>query len=117
MKFDESLWANARELEIALEALPPELVVSGNPMAGSITLLDEPGLTLGVWEITPGVSIDTEVDEVFVVVSGQALLRRTVGSSPQVHSLRPGVVVRLVEGEQTTWDVKQTLRKIYWISP
>lgn len=85
-------------------------------MSGSITLLDEPGLEVGVWEITPGVSIDTEVDEVFVVLSGQALLRRTLGSSPHVQSLQPGVVVRLLEGEHTTWDVTQTLRKVYWIS-
>jgi uncharacterized cupin superfamily protein len=29
--------------------------------------------------------------------------------------LRPGVVCRLFEGEETVWRVRSALRKVYWV--
>ncbi|HET7800281.1 MAG TPA: cupin domain-containing protein, partial [Humibacillus xanthopallidus] len=65
---------------------------------------------VGVWEMTPGTATDVEADEVFVVLSGRATLTFEDGETLELH---PGVVVRLHEGERTTWAVHETIRKIY----
>ena len=68
------------------------------------------GLEVGVWELTPGIVTDVEVEEVFVVLRGRAILRREDGSETE---LLPGSVGRLEDGEETEWEVLETLRKIY----
>ena len=90
--------------------LDPATVVSGTPAAGSRALAAVAGVEVGVWEMTPGTATDVEVDEVFVVLSGSATV--TFADGEQVE-LVPGTVVRLRAGEQTTWVVRETLRKIY----
>ena len=70
------------------------------------------GTEVGVWKHVPGRSTDTEVDEVFVVISGSA---RIDFVQPELPSLEigPGDVVRLAEGMRTVWTVTETLRKVY----
>ncbi|TQN45612.1 putative cupin superfamily protein [Humibacillus xanthopallidus] len=112
------------------EQIPPgEAVVDGDPTAGVSVLgevgrverVDGTGETLatagasggaevGVWEMTAGTATDIEADEVFVVLSGRASLTFDDGETLE---LGPGVVVRLHEGERTTWAVHETIRKIY----
>lgn len=65
---------------------------------------------VGIWELTPGVVTDVESDEVFVVVAGRGAVIFADGSSIE---LRPGTVVRLVAGDRTTWEITETLRKVY----
>lgn len=65
---------------------------------------------VGLWEAGPGTDHGTEVDEVFVVLSGAATVTFTDGSS---IALRPGVAVRLHAGDRTRWDVAERLRKLY----
>lgn len=69
-----------------------------------------PGGELGVWEAGRGVERDTEVDEVFVVLSGRADIE--VEGGPDL-SVQPGSVVRLFAGDRTTWTVTEPLRKLY----
>ena len=69
-----------------------------------------PGAELGVWEAAVGTETDTEVDEVFVVLSGAATVQ--VEGGPTLV-LRPGTVVRLHAGDRTTWTVTEPLRKLY----
>lgn len=95
---------------LPLEPLDPDQVIEGKPAAGSIPLTTLADLEIGVWEMTPGVCTDVEADEVFVVLSGSATVKFDDGSAVE---LRPGSVVRLHEGEHTTWTVRETLRKIY----
>ena len=111
-----SLWADALAMEIELRPLDAQKIVSGNSRCGSVSLARTSQYEVGVWEITPGVSTDIEADEIFVVISGEAILTRGRGQAGTAQQLRPGVVVRLEAGEHTTWDVRETLRKIYWIS-
>ena len=94
------------------EPLAADLVREGDPTAGTTTLDGLGGVEVGLWEHTPGTSTDTEADEVFVVLTGDATLRFGDGESVE---LRPGVAVRLHAGEETTWVVRETLRKI-WIA-
>ena len=83
-------------------------VVAGTPTA-RLALLGGPH-EVGIWEMTPGTAEDTEADECFVVLAGRATLTFADG---EVVDLAPGVVVRLHEGDRTTWTVHETLRKMY----
>ena len=65
---------------------------------------------VGTWEMAPGTDHDTEVDEVFVVLTGRGIVSFEDG---EVVDLAPGVAVRLRAGERTTWVVTETLRKVY----
>ena len=69
------------------------------------------GLRSAVWEMTPGVMNDVEVDEVFVVLSGSATVQFATGS-PTIQ-LGPGDLVRFAAGAETVWTVTETLRKVY----
>ena len=90
--------------------LEPGSVVDGAPEAGFRPLTTVGGAEVGVWEMTVGVAADVEADEVFVVLSGSGTVTSRDGGRLE---LRPGVVVRLHAGEHTTWEVRETLRKVY----
>ncbi len=87
-------------------------MISGSPATGSLILDDRDGREVGVWEMTPGVATDVEVDELFVVLSGSATVD---GVAEHPLELAPGSVVKLVAGMRTTWTVRVTLRKVYVI--
>jgi uncharacterized protein len=105
--------------DVPLEHAPvsPEKTLKGAPTVGELAL-GEIGFgsgqraTVGVWECTPGVSTDTEVDEVFVVLSGRARIDFVKPELPSIE-VRAGDVVRLEAGMTTVWTVTETLRKIY----
>ena len=59
-------------------------VVSGDPQVASLGLVDEEALAIGVWEHSPGVSTDVEVDEVFVVLAGRATIEVEGGPTLEV---------------------------------
>lgn len=114
MSENAALPGNAIDTDaLALDHTPlaDELVVDGAPTTGHRDLTEFSDLTVGVWEHTPGVSRDVEADEVFVVLSGDATVAFDDGS-PSI-ALRPGSLVRLYEGQHTTWTVRETLRKVY----
>lgn len=96
----------------ALELSPIDVtqIVAGQPVVGSRSLTTIGEIEIGVWEISDGVSTDTEVDEVFVVLSGTATVEFHDG---EVLHLAPGSVVRLFSGDRTTWTVHEKLRKVY----
>jgi uncharacterized protein len=97
-------------LDLAHE--PVEGAVGGRPTAGARSLGTVGDVEVGVWELTEGTVHDTEVDEVFVVLSGHGTVRFEDGER---LDLTPGIAVRLVAGERTTWTIDSTLRKI-WVA-
>ena len=99
---------DAAALALAHEPVGASQVVGGSPTTG-IHEIDE---TTGVWEMSPGAMSDVEVDELFVVVSGDATVEFIEPALPSV-ALRPGSVVRLEAGMRTVWTVRETLRKVY----
>ena len=103
---------NALAVVVDHEDLPVDSVVAGAPVAGVHELGTCGGGEIGVWEMTPGVATDTEVDEIFVVLSGRA---RIVFLAParEAIDVGPGSVVRLTAGMRTEWTVTETLRKVY----
>ena len=80
--------------------------------SGFTTLVHIFGVEVGVWEHVPGGSTDTEVDEVFVVVSGAARIDFIEPELPSIE-IGPGDVFRLAAGMRTVWTVTETLRKVY----
>lgn len=110
LPLDAATVLQALTLELEHEPVEAERVVSGNPTTGIEALAEFEGVEVGVWEITPGTVTDVEVDEVFVVLSGHATLRRDDGSESELVA---GSVGRLEDGEETEWEVHETLRKIY----
>jgi uncharacterized cupin superfamily protein len=102
----------ANALTVSLENLPlePDSVQHGLPRAAIRELTTFSGASVGVWELTEGTVTDAEVDEIFVVVSGAGQVEWDDG---EIAMLAPGVVVRLSAGEQTTWRITESLRKVY----
>lgn len=99
-------------LPLAHEALPAEEVVDGDPTAAVQTLGTVGGVEVGVWEMSAGTARDTEVDEVFVVLSGSGTVEFEDGERIR---LAPGTAVRLHAGERTVWSVEEPLRKV-WVA-
>jgi uncharacterized cupin superfamily protein len=95
------------------EPLTGDEVVAGAPTAAIVpvgSLTSAEGVEVGVWEMSEGTARDTEVDEIFVVLSGEGQVEFADG---ETVALRPGVAVRLQAGESTVWTVHLTLRKLY----
>lgn len=65
---------------------------------------------VGLWDMATGTDTDIEDDEVFLVLAGSGTVTFADGSR---LDLRPGVLVRLVAGDATTWAVEEPLRKLY----
>jgi hypothetical protein len=95
-------------LPLDLQPLPADQVVDGTPATGYVELTE----TIGVWEHTPGTSTDVEADEVFVVLSGSAIVSFDDPALEPIE-LRAGSVARLTAGMRTVWTVTETLRKVY----
>jgi uncharacterized protein len=94
--------------------VPAEQRISGTPKTGSVQIEKFGGTVVGVWEMTPGVMRDVEVDEILTVLSGAATVEFQDGKT---ITLEPGTVARLHAGQQTVWTVTQTLRKVYVLLP
>ncbi|WP_016883631.1 MULTISPECIES: cupin domain-containing protein [unclassified Rhodococcus (in: high G+C Gram-positive bacteria)] len=106
----------ARTADLDYHRLPDEQVIGDSvPMVGERVLGDFAGVTVGVWEIEPSVSSDVEIDEVFVVLSGDATVQFDDGT-PDLE-LGPGSVVHVRSGQKTRWIVRDTLRKIFIAAP
>ncbi|WP_102191446.1 cupin domain-containing protein [Microbacterium aurantiacum] len=103
---------DATALALAHEPLPADSVLSGEPTTALHPLARVGRTEVGIWEMSPGTASDTEVDEVFVVLSGRARIAFEDPALPDLE-VGPGSVVRLAEGMRTVWRVTETLRKVY----
>lgn len=102
--------ANALTHPLEHTAYQADDVISGEPTVGSLALGVVGEVEVGLWEMSAGVARDTEVDEVFVVLSGAGSVEFEDG---EVIELAPGVVVALAAGERTVWSITAPLRKVY----
>lgn len=104
--------ADAAALPLVHEPLPTEDLIIGTPTSATHALATIGEVEVGIWEMTPGTASDTEVDEVFVVLTGRARIEFVDPPLPAIE-VGPGSVVRLAEGQRTAWTVTETLRKVY----
>ena len=101
---------NAHEVELTPLPLKANDILAGRPAAAVRTLDRFGGTELGLWTLTVGTVRDVEIDEIFIVLEGDATVRFETGENIE---LTPGVVVRLHAGERTEWEVRSPLRKLY----
>lgn len=101
----------ATTAELAYQPVDPAKVVHGPATVGVTELATLGDVAIGVWEMSPSVTTDIEVDECFVVLDGDATVSFDDGTAPL--QLQPGSVGFLKAGTATTWTVRRTLRKIY----
>jgi uncharacterized cupin superfamily protein len=94
--------------DVHVETVAPD-GVSESLATASRTLFDG-AFELGLWEAGPGSDTDVEVDELFLVLAGAGTVTFADGSTIE---LRPGVLVRLRQGDETTWEITERLRKVY----
>lgn len=96
---------------VPLEPVPADEIDYGAPRQGSLELGTIGGCEAGIWELRDGAVLDTEVDELFVVISGSATIKLLdEGRSVEVKT---GDVMRLTAGTRTRWIVKDHIRKVY----
>ena len=100
----------AARLELPLADVPDAQRMAGTPRTGAAKLGAFGGVSLGVWEMTPGTMRDVEIDEVFVVLHGAGTVDFEDGKQIELQS---GDVVRLFAGQRTVWTVTSTLRKVW----
>jgi uncharacterized protein len=105
---NEAFDAHAALLDVS--ELPSDQCPDGPLATGVAVLAEAPGLTVGVWEHPVGRSTDVEQDEVFVVLSGRG---RVLLADGRVLELAPGTVGVLEAGTPTTWEIEETLRKVW----
>ncbi|MEW2571840.1 cupin domain-containing protein [Streptomyces sp. NPDC047070] len=103
------------DADLEPDPLDPAQIVKGTPEVSSTVLWesDDGTQVRGIWQITPGIVTDTEEDELFVVISGEATI--AVQDGPTFH-VGPGDACVLRAGDRTTWTVHETLRKAFHIS-
>ena len=106
--------ASATDAQLDRAAVPADQVESGSPETGILELADFAGMSMGIWEHTEGVSTDTEVDEVFIVISGGATIEFTDDDTPSLE-VEAGDIVRLSAGVKTRWIVRDHIRKVYLV--
>ncbi len=72
----------------------------------------------GIWECTPGRfdSARTGDTELMHFIAGAGTITSADGT---VHQIFPGVVLVAPDGWRGTWDIRETVRKVYtiWAAP
>ena len=110
----ENAAVRGSEAAVGLESVPAADVVSGDPAQGIVELGAIGGAEAGIWELRGGVVTDTEVDELFVVLSGGASIELLEGpGAGTTVVVGAGDVMRLVAGTRTRWTVEDHIRKVY----
>lgn len=102
---------DATSATVTHEELDEARSLAPGTSTGLSELVSDVGLDVGVWEHSVGSSRDTFGGEVFVVLEGRGRVRCDSGG---VIELAPGVVGVLHEGDMTTWEIEEPLRKV-WI--
>jgi uncharacterized cupin superfamily protein len=74
------------------------------------TLWSDDVAEVGLWDAGPGNDIDVEADEVFLVLAGEGTVTFHGGDTIE---LKPGTLVRLYDGDRTTWEIADRVRKVY----
>jgi uncharacterized protein len=88
--------------------------LSGEPIESVRELHNDGRARTGVWECTPG-RFDSARDgdtEVMHFVAGEATITSAEG---EAYEIRPGSVLVAPDGWRGTWEIRQTVRKVYTI--
>lgn len=104
------LLLNVTDPTIDHEALPA-VEENAAALAGALEFDPVAGANVGIWEMLPGIAQFDDEEELFVVIAGSATL--TFVKTGETLEIGPGSIVRLYDGQQTRWNVRETIRKVY----
>jgi uncharacterized protein len=102
-------------LNLADMPLPAEWILEGNPTAkGHVTIQSaDKKQSCGIWECTAGkFKWISPWWETVMILEGEATIQEAGGST---YTLRPGDFGHLPLGVETTWTVKDHVRKIFFV--
>ena len=102
---------HGRGVIVPLEPVPAAEVEAGAPRQGIRELGQIGDCEAGIWELRGGTVTDTEVDEVFIVLSGGATIELL--DEGRTIDVVAGDVMRLIAGTRTRWIVEDHIRKVY----
>lgn len=105
-----TLLVNVAEPVIEYSPLPA-FEANEPAVAGAHEFAPVAGANVGIWEMPPGIAQFDDEEELFVVISGAATL--TFVKTGETIEIGPGSIVRLYDGQQTRWNVRETIRKVY----
>ncbi|WP_308798298.1 cupin domain-containing protein [Agromyces silvae] len=92
--------------------VPPEQLISGDPIASRLRIHAEGAVSSGLWEVTPGefVSIKDNMTEVMHFISGAGTIEHPDGT---ITTIEPGAVLVVGPGWRGIWRVSETTRKFF----
>ena len=106
----------AKELnELQLQRTGPRAnATAGEPVESEVELFNDGRVEVGVWECAPGEfsSKKEGITEQMYFLAGDATI---VGEDGTIHQIAPGSLLLTPDGWSGTWEIRQTVRKIYTI--
>lgn len=93
---------------------PRTPALAGEPVESVHVLHNYASGRSGIWECTPGRfdSARNGDTELMYFLAGAGTITTSDGT---VHDIRPGVVLVAPDGWRGTWDIRETVRKVYTI--
>jgi uncharacterized cupin superfamily protein len=112
MAFVETLLPTAFDYTL-VETGPKAGATSGSPVESSVTLFEHGGTEIGIWECSPGswASRKDGFGELMHFVGGHGWITDTDGR----WEIQAGAVKYFPDGWAGTWEVDETVRKVYVI--
>jgi len=102
---------DAFAVEVDHEPFAADAEPSEGASSAIAELTSDVGLEVGIWEHSVGNSHASYGPEMFVILEGRG---RITDANGGVIELKPGVVGVLHEGDDTTWEITEKIRKV-WI--
>jgi uncharacterized cupin superfamily protein len=95
--------------------IPADWVSEGSPDSRGVVSIEtcDEAVRGGQWSCTPGkFRWEYEMDELFYLFDGEAEITIEGGES---YAIRAGDMVHLPQGIVATWDIKKTVRKVFFL--
>ncbi len=105
-----TLTVRVADAELVPNRSEGDTVLAGHPVTSNVVLTSQHNVRYGIWQITPGKSVQIAPTGMFVVLSGRATV--AVDGGPTLD-IGPGDVCIWDGGERTIWTVHETLRKVW----
>ncbi len=86
---------------------------SGEPVESLLEIWNNGTIEFGIWECTPGTFPGKKegIHEVVHFIAGDA----TITDEDGEHHIGPGVVMAFPDGWSGTWEIRETVRKVFTV--
>ncbi len=107
--------ADGQSLRLADMPIPPEWILEGNPVARGHVMVQsaDQKQSSGIWECSAGkFHFIFPWHETFRILEGEVTIQEEGGNT---HALRAGDFAHFPLGLKTTWEVKERVRKVFFL--